>query len=468
MKKGKTRLAYIVLTLICIYYTQLFAQEAPIRGVWIWGQTFTSLNIQSTINKLADNNVNEIYLLVKGTGGTRTDATKITNIITSAHAKSIKVHLWYIVFQDDVYVNANPNAHVYHCPKPDENIRPYRMNTSAVNPFYPGYKEYVLNNIGHFLNNFDCDGIHLDNIRYDHLVYSFDTYSLQKAASLGCDTTRLLGFFNTTTAYTANAENSGFINAYSNKDPDVVTWVNMRKNVVAEYISAIRDTIGKVKPGIKLTAAYMPEGAYSPNLADAHYGQNYAEHSTILDMISPMAYFKSYGHKTSWLKSVTQSAIDRVVPTCKISAGVQAFNNVTPTELEEQISYSMEGGSHGILIFRYGTITTDSWAVVKSKFKEILTTDITTTVDDFAPLRQNFPNPFYTTTEISFKLTEHCTVSLIIYDARGKLIKEKINSEMNPGDYKVVIDGSNLPAGFYFYRLNAGEKSSTHKMILKH
>jgi hypothetical protein len=288
---------------------------------------------------------------------------------------------------------------------------------------------------------------------------------LKKAASLGCDTTRLLGFFDTAAAYAANAEGNGFINAYSNKDPDVVTWTNMRKNVVAEYISAIRDTIGKIKPGIKLTAAYMPDGAYSPNLSDVHYGQNYTEHSTLLDMISPMAYFKSYGQNTSWLKSVTQSAINRVVSTCKISTGVQAFDNVTPTELGEQISYSMEGGSHGVLIFRYGAITTDGWAVVKSKFEEILTTVVT--VYDFAPLNQNFPNPFYTTTEISFKLTEHCTVSLNIYDAQGKLIREEINSKMNPGDYKVVFDGSSLPAGLYFYKLNMGGKNSTHKMILK-
>jgi uncharacterized lipoprotein YddW (UPF0748 family) len=467
MKKEKKLTAFILLAFICIFQSLNCTGEwSPVRGVWIWGQTFTSSNIQSIINKLNENSVNEIYLLVKGTGGTKTDATKLTNIISSAHAKSIKVHLWYIVFQDDVYVNTNPDAHVYHCPKPDVDVRPYRMSTSAVNPFYPGYKKYVLNNIGYFLNNFDCDGIHLDNIRYDHLVYSFDIYSLQKAASLGCDTTRLLGFFNTTPGYTANVQNNGFINAYSNNDADVVTWVNMRKNAVAEYISAIRDTIEKVKPGIKLTAAYMPEGAYNSNISDVHYGQNYAQHSTLLDMISPMAYFKSYGQKTSWLKSVTQSAINRVDPKCKISAGVQAFDGVTATELEEQISYSMEGGSHGVLIFRYGTITTDSWDVVKSKFEELSITSVTTT-DDILSLRQNYPNPFHSTTEIPLQITEHCTVSLHVYDVQGKLIRELINNKMNPGDYKIVFDGSNLSAGVYFYRLNIGRKSSDYKMILK-
>src|SRR5690606_25494917 len=160
--------------------------------------------------------------------------------------------------------------------------------------------------------------------------------------------------------------------------------------------------------------------------------QNYALHSTILDMISPMAYFKSYGHNTSWLKSVTQSAISRVDPKCKITAGVQAFNDVTPTELEEQITYSMEGGSHGVLLFRYGTITTNNWSVVKSKF-EAMTLTSTNDVDDDLFLDQNYPNPFNSITEIPFRLIEHNTVTLNVYNAQGKHIRNLINNSMNPG-----------------------------------
>ena len=89
------------------------------------GTNITSSNTQTIINKLADNNVNDLSLSQRYQWN-KTDATKITDIITRAHAKSIKVHLWYIVFQDNAYVDANPNAHVYHCPKPDVSVRPYR------------------------------------------------------------------------------------------------------------------------------------------------------------------------------------------------------------------------------------------------------------------------------------------------------------------------------------------------------
>lgn len=345
---------------------------SPTKGLWMYGSTLSSQDIQTVVNKLADNNVNEVYLLVKGTSGTKTPADKITDFITKAHAKEIKVHLWYTVFQDDAYLATHPAAHVYHSPKPVVNVKPYRNTDSAVNPFYPGYKEYVLDNIKYFLTNFNCDGIHLDYIRYGHLVYSFDHHSLLKASSLGCDTTRLLSFFNTEPNYTNYTSNTGaaFVNLYSNGDTDVVKWVEMRKNIVYEYIKAIKDTIQLVKPGLKLNAAFMPEGATDPNMADVYYAQSYARHSTILDMISPMAYFKDYGQPTSWLQTITQGAISRVNSGCKISAGLQAYDGVTAAQLNEQITYALNGGSYGVIAFRYETITTtDSWNIIKTRFE---------------------------------------------------------------------------------------------------
>lgn len=336
------------------------------RGLWMWGSTLSNEDIQTVVNKLADNNVNEIFLLVKGTSGTKTPDDKLTDFITKAHTKKIKVHFWYIVNSDKEYMTANPDAGIYHCSKPSVSTNPYPMNDEKVNLLYPGYKEYVLNNIEYFLTNFDCDGIHLDCIRYSHLVYSFDRYSLLKAASLGCDTTRLLSFFKAEPNYTTYAENNGFVDLYANGDQDVVKWVEMRKDVIYEYIKAIKETMHQIKPGLELSAAFMPEGATDPKYSDVFYAQNYALHSTVLDMISPMAYFKSYGKPTSWLQAITQGAKNLVDPKCKICTGIQAFDGVSAEQLNEQIQYSFSGGSCGTIIFRYGTIVTDeSWNVIK-------------------------------------------------------------------------------------------------------
>jgi uncharacterized lipoprotein YddW (UPF0748 family) len=204
-------------------------------------------------------------------------------------------------------------------------------------------------------------------------VYSFDEYSLQEAADLGVDTTYLLSLFNTAANYTTYATNSGFVDLYVDGDEDVVKWVEMRKDVISEYIAAIRETIEEVKPGLELTAAFMPEGATSPDYSDVFYAQNYALHSTLLDMISPMAYFLSYGETTDWITDVTYGAKALADPACRIATGLQAFSvsgvSVTPSELNEQIRNAFNMGSDGVVIFRYGTITdAASWNVLKVWF----------------------------------------------------------------------------------------------------
>lgn len=339
------------------------------RALWIWGSSLSAGEIQTLVNKLSDTNINEVYLLVKGTAGTRTSADILTDFITQAHAKAIKVHLWLMINEDAVYMAANPNGGIYHCPNPSVNTNPYPMNDGRVNLLYPGYKEYVLDEIGYFLTNFDCDGIHLDGIRFGHFLYSFDEYSLQKAAGLGCNTTRLLSFFNTPENYTTYATNSGFVDLYVNGDQDVVKWVEMRKNVISDYIKAIRETIKRIKPGIELTAAFMPEGITDPAYSDVFYAQNYALHSTILDMISPMAYFKSYGKTPGWITDITYKAKKLADPGCRIAVGLQA--DVTASEMDQQIRNAFNMGSDGVIIFRYGYgIATPlaNWNVLKIWF----------------------------------------------------------------------------------------------------
>jgi hypothetical protein len=107
-----------------------------------------------------------------------------------------------------------------------------------------------------------------------------------------------------------------------------------------------------------------------------------------------------------------------------------------------------------------------------------------TSVEETAPtseyprvfsLAQNYPNPFNPSTTISFELplTANAThrVSLVIYDVRGKLVREMINSELKTGNHAVVWNGSDkeskeAPSGIYFYRLSSGTWASTKKMIL--
>ncbi len=86
-------------------------------------------------------------------------------------------------------------------------------------------------------------------------------------------------------------------------------------------------------------------------------------------------------------------------------------------------------------------------------------------------LVQNYPNPFNPMTTISFELPVSGHASIEIFDVRGRLVRTLVNAMMPPGSKSVKWDGEDshgrtVPSGVYFYRLTAGDKSLTKKMVL--
>jgi len=97
--------------------------------------------------------------------------------------------------------------------------------------------------------------------------------------------------------------------------------------------------------------------------------------------------------------------------------------------------------------------------------------DYTTGIDDhFLPevysLNQNYPNPFNPSTTISFDLIETADTRLVLYDIRGRELRQLVNENMAPGRYSVTLDASAYSSGVYFYRLVSGEFTDVKKLML--
>lgn len=80
-------------------------------------------------------------------------------------------------------------------------------------------------------------------------------------------------------------------------------------------------------------------------------------------------------------------------------------------------------------------------------------------------LDQNYPNPFTQSTTISFRLDKSSTVKLVIYNIKGDEISTLINENMEAGIHEIQFSGKQLPAGYYLYELQAGEKVLRKKML---
>ncbi len=82
-------------------------------------------------------------------------------------------------------------------------------------------------------------------------------------------------------------------------------------------------------------------------------------------------------------------------------------------------------------------------------------------------LEQNYPNPFNPTTTIEFSVANKEHISIVIYNILGQEIRTLMNSELNPGNYKVTFDGKGLASGVYIYRLSSNSATFVKKMILQ-
>jgi beta-glucosidase len=99
-------------------------------------------------------------------------------------------------------------------------------------------------------------------------------------------------------------------------------------------------------------------------------------------------------------------------------------------------------------------------------FDKITGVKESTPIDFSNRLGQNYPNPFNPTTVISFSLNASQNVSLKVYDVLGREVKTLLNGFTAAGTYNINFDGSGLPSGIYFYKIQTEKFAKTMKMIL--
>lgn len=92
--------------------------------------------------------------------------------------------------------------------------------------------------------------------------------------------------------------------------------------------------------------------------------------------------------------------------------------------------------------------------------------NISTEITNEFYLGNNYPNPFNLSTSIVYSIPLKAKVTLILFDTWGRKIATLVNEEQIAGKYDVKVNGSELPGGIYFYRIQVGEYSGTRKMVL--
>ncbi len=86
-------------------------------------------------------------------------------------------------------------------------------------------------------------------------------------------------------------------------------------------------------------------------------------------------------------------------------------------------------------------------------------------------LRQNAPNPFNPSTTIAFDLERGARVRLDVVDVAGRRVRTLADRDVPAGLHQVAWDGRDgagrpVTSGVYFYRMSAGGRTETRRMLL--
>ena len=146
-------------------------------------------------------------------------------------------------------------------------------------------------------------------------------------------------------------------------------------------------------------------------------------------------------------------------------------SGIIPAEDSEEIIFSFD--TSGLAEGTYATelvLTTND----PDEAELILPVCLTVVISDndgidipqVTALQSVYPNPFNPVTKFSYTLASNEQVILEIYNIRGQLMQQLVNTIQPAGSYDLVWQAGQTASGMYFYRFTAGETNQSGKLIL--
>jgi len=333
-----------------------------ILGMWMWADNIAQRGAEHVFSRCKDAGVTDVYLLVKGMRGTTAfhsalttpsmqDRDLLQEALDAAHKRGIKIHAWFTSASDSLYQAQHPERGLYHFVK--------GLGRDIVSIANEDYLHYMENVVSDMVGRYDVDGVHLDYIRYNHLIYGWSPEDLAHYAAQGVNTDHVVELMKRT--FTGDSPDAECIfNAYRAGDQDVIRLADARRQNVFKFASALTGAARAVRSNICLSAALMPEGAYEDLAFSAlHYGQNYVDASKIYDYALPMAYSRAYDKGPDWMQMVAKGTMHYGVTPVM---GLHAYDQGDGAQLlaDKRAVEHMEGVK-GVCLFREGA-TALAWA----------------------------------------------------------------------------------------------------------
>jgi len=325
-----------------------------LMGVWMWPESVRAHGAERAAALCAGMGVSDIYFLTKGLTGVVSYKSGIApcdqgpdllrGLLDAAHRRGIRVHAWFTSASDESYKALHPESGRCHLTR--------GRDQGIISLAHEGYMAYQQQVIGELCRRYDIDGLHLDYIRYNHLMYGWDENDLARYKNAGADTEHVIGLIRRTFLNGDKNEPQCVFDALRQGDRSVRAVADVRRADVLRFARRMIDAARAEKNDLILSAALMPEGAYEDTaFADLHYGQSYEDAAVLYDHVLPMAYSKAYEKDSAWVRQV---ALGTLKKGCRAVIGLHAFDGGTLRSLAEDIA-ALDGlAVDGCCLFRAG------------------------------------------------------------------------------------------------------------------
>ena len=323
-------------------------------GVWMWPESIRLRKTEAVFDACRRAGVTDVFFLTKGLNGTTAFHTPLApamdperdllrDALEAAHERGIRLHAWFTAASDRHYLKEHPEAGLVHYTKgPREDI------VSITDAAYADFLSAVLADM---LDRYDPDGVHLDYIRYNHLICGWSEDDRRRYREAGADLGRLDALM-TRTFLEDNADNEAVFNAYRAGDRDAVCLASVRSANVCRFAGILSDVVRGCGRKLTLSMALMPEGSYDDTaFADLHYGQVYGALSRFASLYLPMSYSQAYGKGADWVAETAAGTLRHGVKTL---VGVQAYEGGTGLTLHNDLRAVEKSGAAGACLFREG------------------------------------------------------------------------------------------------------------------
>lgn len=323
-----------------------------IFGVWMWPKSVRVYGAKVVAERCRRLGVTDIYFLTKGLSGAASYHSAIApvdcerdllgELLDAAHALGIRVHAWFTSASDEIYKEKHPESGRYHYIK--------GRNQGLISLADEGYIGYMADVVHELCRTYPVDGLHLDYIRYNHLIYGWSDEDQARYAAEGADLAALRAMMDR--AFVAKEGAEPFFEAYRAGEQSVHALARARRKDVVHFATTLIKAARAEKSSLILSAALMPEGAYADiAFADVHYGQNYEDAEKLYDYVLPMAYSKAYDQDSAWVRGVAEGTAGRGLRTVM---GLHAYEGGTGETLRQDIAALDGAPIEGTCLFREG------------------------------------------------------------------------------------------------------------------